>query len=530
MKVFNPILSGFHADPSIVNVNGEIFIANSTFEWFPGVEIHRSKDMIHWDSVPSPLSEKRLLDMAGNKASCGIWAPCLSWSEGIFYLVFTNVRSWNDGPWKDTPNFITTAKSIEGPWSDPVFMNASGFDASLFHDDDGKKWFVNMEWDYRGSGARQFSGILLQEFDPVQKKLTGGVHKIFSGTDIGLVEGPHIYKRNGWYYIFAAEGGTCDEHAITCARSRTIFGPYEIHPSNPLITSYGQNCSLTRAGHGSWCVSPDGKKDYLVYLCGRPTEKNRCILGRETGLAEIEWKDDWPFVKQPDGTFGNFPPEYVEIPGSEGEIPSGGGVIHAAEKYTFSDTKFLRDFKTLRIPPDEKRFSISERKGFLRIHGGQSPLSCFMQGLLARRQTDFDFEAETKFEFSPENFQQFAGMIYRYDEQTQYICAATFHETKGKVLQVLTIMPEGFSRGMEIQLDEKNPVWIKLIVHGENGFFYWSQDGKNFRQIRPLLDASKLSDEYGGQGFTGAFVGMFCADMVSYENFADYEYFSYKKI
>jgi xylan 1,4-beta-xylosidase len=153
-----------------------------------------------------------------------------------------------------------------------------------------------------------------------------------------------------------------------------------------------------------------------------------------------------------------------------------------------------------------------------------------MQGLLARRQTDFDFEAETKFEFSPENFQQFAGMIYRYDEQTQYICAATFHETKGKVLQVLTIMPEGFSRGMEIQLDEKNPVWIKLIVHGENGFFYWSQDGKNFRQIRPLLDASKLSDEYGGQGFTGAFVGMFCADMVSYENFADYEYFSYKKI
>lgn len=530
MKIYNPILSGFHADPSIVCANGECYIANSTFEWFPGVELHRSKDMKTWTPVPSPLSTKTLLDMAGNKASCGIWAPCLTYSDGLFWLIYTNVRSWNSGPWKDTPNFLTTAPSIEGPWSDPVFMNASGFDASMFHDDDGKHWYVNMEWDYRGIGPRQFSGILLQEYDPKQKKLVGESRKIFLGSDIGLVEGPHLYKRNGWYYIFAAEGGTCYEHAITCGRSKSIFGPYEIHPNNPLISSYAHDeIRLQRAGHGAWCKSPDGKRDYLVYLCGRPLPgTERCVLGRETGIAEIEWKDDWPWVKQPDGSLQNFPPDYIEVEG-DGEIMPGHGAIHPAEKYTFNNNDFLLDFKTLRVPVDPKRFSTTDRPGWLRIYGGQSPVSTFEQGILCRRQTDFEFEAETKMEFKPKNFQHFAGMIYRYDEETQYLCAVTLNEQRGLVIQVMTIMPEGFVRELEMVVDETKPVWIKLKVNGKKGFFYWSQDGENFRQLRPLLDASKLSDEYGGQGFTGAFVGMYVADMVNYTNYADFEYFTYKR-
>ena len=532
MKVFNPILSGFHADPSIVNANGECYIANSTFEWFPGVELHRSKDMKTWNPVPSPLSTKTLLDMAGNKASCGIWAPCLTYceSEKLFYLIYTNVRSWNDGPWKDCPNYLTTAPSIEGPWSDPVFMNASGFDASMFHDDDGKHWYINMEWDYRQLGPRQFSGILMQEYDAKQKKLVGSVHKIFRGTDIGLVEGPHLYKRDGYYYIFAAEGGTRYEHAISCGRSKSITGPYEVHPCNPLISSYGHDeIQLQRAGHGAMCKSPDGKKDYLVYLCGRPVEgTERCILGRETGIAELTWKEGWPYVTQPDGSLQNFPPEYIEVEG-DGEILPGHGAVHPAEKYTFNNDDWKLDFKTLRIPMTEDRFSTKERPGWLRIHGGQSPVSTFTQGLVARRQTDFAFEAETKLEFNPTNFQHFAGMVYRYDEQTQYLCIVTHDDKLGKVINVLTIMPEGFIREVEIPVEENKPVWIKLKVDGKKGFFWWSQDGVNFRQMRPLLDATKLSDEYGGQGFTGAFVGMYCADMVQYENYADFEYFIYKR-
>lgn len=538
VRVNNPILPGFHADPSICMANGEYFIANSTFEWYPGVEISRSKDLVHWTSVPSPLSEKRLLDMNGEKFSCGIWAPCLSYSDGLFWLIYTNVRNWNVGPHKDCPNFLTTAPSIEGPWSDPVFLNASGFDASMFHDDDGRHWYLNMEWDYRKIGPRQFSGIVMREYDPKTKTLGAERHKIFLGSDIGMVEGPHLYKRNGYYYIAAAEGGTSYEHAISLGRSKSITGPYELHPKNPLISSYGHyDLKIQKAGHGSWCYSLDGKRTYLVYLCGRPlagkpiSSVPECILGRETALAEIEWVDDWPYIKQTDGSLGNTPPDYVDIPAEtvtsdEPQSFPGMGKNH----YSFNDGDFLLDFKTLRTPATG-RYSLTERPGWLRLYGGQSPWSFYEQSIFCRRQTDFRFEAETKIDFEPDYFQQYAGMCYRYDEETQYLLQVTYSETRGKILQLNTIMPQSeypndFIQGMEIEL-KKGPVWMRLEVDHAKAWFSWSQDGKNFNKIRPLCDASKLSDEYGGMGFTGAFVGMFCVDTEFYRKPADFEYFDY---
>ena len=530
-RIINPILPGFHPDPSICMVDGEYYIANSTFEWYPGVEISRSKDLIHWTVVSSPLSETRLLDMNGERPSCGIWAPCLSYADGKFWLIYTNVRNWNFGTMKDTPNFLTTAASIEGPWSDPVFLNASGFDASMFHDDDGRHWNINMEWDYRKQGPRQFSGIVMREYFPGKKQLSDTRRKIFCGTDIGLVEGPHLYKRNGWYYIAAAEGGTFYEHAITVGRSRTLEGPYEVHPQNPLITSYGhRELKLQKAGHGSWCSSADGKKTYLVYLCGRPLpDSDECVLGRETGIAEIEWKNDWPYVVQTDGTLSNIPPAYIEIAVSsalhtEQSYP-GCGHIH----YTFDDELFLQDFKTLRTPLTEERFSITDRKGWLRIKGGQSPWSYYEQNLIARRQTNFCFTAETKMEFEPDYFQQYAGLVYRYDEETQYLLQVTWDEERGKVIQLNTIMPGKFEQGLPLQLKQKAPVWLRLSVSYRAAQFSWSQDGETFHMMRPVCDAGKLSDEYAGQGFTGAFIGMFCVDTEFYTKSADFEYFDYNE-
>ena len=529
MRITNPILPGFHPDPSICMANGEYFIANSTFEWYPGVELSRSKDLVHWTSVPSPLSEKRLLDMLGEKFSCGIWAPCLSYSDGLFYLVYTNVRNWDFGTAKDTPNFLTTAPSIEGPWSDPVFLNASGFDDSMFHDDDGKHWFLNMEWDYRKQGPYQFSGILLQQYDPQKKCLVGKRTKIFKGSDIGMVEGPHLYKHNGYYYVIAAEGGTSYEHAISCGRSKNIEGPYELHPCNPLISSYGHSeLVLQKAGHGMMCPSIDGKKTYLTFLCGRPVDTSlQCILGRETGLAEIQWKDDWPYVVQEDGSLSNMPPATVEVPDVQGDKKQsypGQGHVH----YTFNDKSFFKDFKTLRMPIDDKRFSITERPGFLRIRGGQSLWSFYETSVLARRQQEFDFTATTKIDFEPDYFQQMAGLVYRYDEETQYVLQVTWDEQKGKVLQLNTLMPGNkFEQGITVAIPQGKSVFLRVSVERRRAVFSWSLDGELFHQLRPVCDAGRLSDEYGGMGFTGAFVGMFCVDTEFYKKTADFEFFDY---
>ncbi len=543
IKAKNPVLTGFHADPSILRVGDWYYIANSTFEWYPGVEIHRSRDLVSWESVRSPLGEKRLLDMEGAEASCGIWAPCLSWSDGLFYLIYTNVRSWNSGPWKDTPNYLTTAPSVEGPWSDPVYLDSSGFDPSLFHDDDGRKWLVNMEWDYRKTGSAQFSGILLQEYSPAEKRLVGPIRKIFRGSEIGMVEGPHLYKRNGWYYILAAEGGTTWEHAATVARSRAIEGPYEPHPFNPLISSYGHpETPIQKAGHASWCDTDDGRT-YLAYLCGRPLPGTLyCPLGRETGITELVWKDDWPWVKPAGGAalleggrVKNWPDETFEPPLITEELKRAAGpdgivaLPSRTKEYRFTGNAIDGDFKSLRVERDPDRYSLTARPGWLRLVGGQSPVSRYGQTLLAVRQRDFAFEAETKLEIDPVSFQHMAGLTWRYDETNQYLLAVSRNDGERKrTLNAMTMVDKVFTRGDDIYLPETGPLWLGLTVDGRYGRFRYSLDGVNWVILRPTLDSAVLSDEYGGLGFTGAFTGLFCVDTQTLSGGADFEYFLYK--
>jgi xylan 1,4-beta-xylosidase len=536
--ISNPVLPGFHPDPSIICVGDTYYLANSTFEWYPGVELHRSKDLAHWEPIPSPLSKRSLLDMTGNPPSCGVWAPCLSHDGTLFHLIYTNVRSWASGPWKDAPNFLTTAPSIEGPWSDPVFLNASGFDPSLFHDDDGRKWLVNMEWDYRKKDLPdQFTGILLQEYSPAEKHLAGEVRKIFTGTAIKLLEGPHLYKRKGWYYLLAAEGGTLYGHAATLARSRTLEGPYEVHPANPLITSYHwPGHPLQKAGHGSWCETPGGKS-YLAFLCGRPLPGTRnCVLGRETGIAELEWRDDWPYLKYAPGTrrkdeelwgagIPNYPPLAFEAPVPLDSPPEP---YSKAKYYSFNGTSLDPDFKTLRAPAEKEWYSLTARPGFLRLRGGQSPVSQFQQTLLARRQTDFFCSAETYMEFDPESFQEFAGLCWRYDENNQYLLAVSHDERRGRVLSVQTMIGGEYAKTEDSDANNGGQgIWLGLTVRERTGRFRYSLDGKNWSVLRPILDAAVLSDEYFHEGFTGAFIGIFCVDIARYAAHADFEYFTY---
>ncbi|MBL4812585.1 MAG: glycoside hydrolase family 43 protein, partial [Rhodobacteraceae bacterium] len=278
----NPILTGFHPDPSICRVGDEYFLATSTFEWFPGVRLHRSHDLSNWQPAGYALTRADQLDMRGNPDSGGVWAPCLTHDGTQFWLVYTNMRR-HQGSVKDGLNYVVSAPSIEGPWSAGTFLNSSGFDPSLFHDEGGQSWLAQMLWDHEPAPSH-FAGIALQKFDRASRKLTGKRHMITAGTKIGLTEGPHIYKRDGYYHMLLAEGGTGYDHACSWARAREITGPYEMHPDNPILTSRdAPDLALQKAGHGDWVETPEGKS-YLVHLVGRPLPGKRCILGRETAI------------------------------------------------------------------------------------------------------------------------------------------------------------------------------------------------------------------------------------------------------
>ncbi|MFA9397958.1 MAG: glycoside hydrolase family 43 protein [Clostridiaceae bacterium] len=515
----NPVLTGFHPDPSMIYVNETFYIANSTFEYFPGVSISASKDLANWETVAYPLNNTKLLDMKGNPKSGGIWAPCLTYSDGIFYLVFTDVKTWGDAPFKDTPNYITTAKSIEGPWSDPVYMNSSGFDASLFHDDDGKKYYINMEWDYRKIGNGQFTGILLTEVDPKTLKSITEPITIFKGSKRGLVEGPHLYKKDGFYYLITAEGGTSYNHAVTVARSRNIKGPYTLHPNEQLVSSMGaKDAYIQKAGHGSICEAKDGRW-WLAFLCGRPIDETmRCPLGRETSVLEIVWREDWPYLK--DGGI---------VPQSEFE-GYGEKEVKKQFNYKFSGEDFKRDFMSLRVPA---KYDILEN-GNLRLYGKESIVSCHNQNILVRRQTDFSFEAETCVNFEFNHFQEMAGLIYRYDEKNQFYLRIAYDEKiNKKTLGILCFdngkffMPLGKN---EIILED-GEVYLKIRVNGRYGEFSYAQRDEKYKTIPYKIDSSVLSDEYASpMGFTGAFVGIACQDIRTSKCYADFEYFNYKVI
>ena len=527
--VRNPILPGFNPDPSILRVGEDYYIATSTFEWFPGVQIHHSRDLANWDLVTRPLTRKAQLDMRGDPDSCGVWAPCLTHDGEKFWLVYTDVKR-KDGSFKDAHNYIVTADNIEGPWSDPIYVNSSGFDPSLFHDDDGKKYFVNMMWDHRRRPLL-FAGIAVQEFDPKSGKLVGERVNAYQGTDLKLVEGPHIYKRNGkdgtpWYYMLTAEGGTAYQHACTFARSRSIWGPYETHPEKHIVTSKDHPfIALQRAGHGDIVETPEGRT-YLVHLTGRPTtQEKRCVLGRETAIQEAYWgDDDWLYVKD-----GPAPSLFVDVPGSRDD-----NSYWTEAHYTFQNG-LHKDFQWLRTPESDRIFSTEDGK--LRLYGRESIGSWFEQSLVARRQTHFSYDAETVIDFTPTDERQFAGLTAYYSRYNFFYLTVTAHSDGQRELLLMSSeisWPDGNLRfpAEPVKIPNTGKVKLALEIRGAELQFFYALEGEALQKIGPVLDASILSDECGGHqahgSFTGAFVGVAASDLNGTALHADFDYFTYR--
>lgn len=538
MMIQNPILRGFHPDPSIVRVGDTYYLASSTFEWWPGVRIHESKDLVNWRLITYPLNEKRLLDMTGNLDSGGIWAPDLSYCDGKFYLVYTDVKV-TDGSFKDCINYLTTAESIYGPWSDPVVLNTAGFDASLFHDDDGRKYLVNQYWDPRGF-HHPFYGILCTEYSEKEKRLVGEPRVIYRGTNDKFTEGPHIYKRNGYYYLFVAQGGTEYAHQERAARAKSLTDEFETQPGGPFLTTLDAPYHpIQKAGHGSLVETESGEW-YFTHLMGRPLHHSSeaivdprgwCPLGRESGIQKLEWDEEgWPYiVGGHNGTAEVEPPKGVTEHKWESNCPV---------KDDFDEETLNLHFQSLRIPLGEDIATLKDRPGHLRLYGRQSLMSTFTQAHIARRWQSFNFDAEIKMAYQPKTFQQFAGLSCYYNTQNWTCIQMTWNEKYGRVIDVVhTVLGKTGSVYGEEPVpvpEDAEYVYFKAEVRGISYRYLYSFDGENWTAVPYAFDSANLSQEFikavYDAAFTGAFVGMFSVDGLGTGIPADFDYFVYREL
>jgi len=537
----NPVLSGFHPDPSICRVGDDYYLATSTFEWFPGVALHHSRDLANWHPVGHALTRASQLDLRGVSDSAGSWAPSLSHADGKFWLVYTNVVTTGMGrPFKDPHVFLVTAERIEGPWSEPVHLDSIGFDPSLFHDDDGRKWLCNMQWDFR-PGRSRFAGIVVQELDPVSLRLTGPVHELFRKDNV-LCEGPNMYKTNGYYYVMLAEGGTGWNHGISMARARSVTGPYELDPEEAVLTTrHAPDHPLQKAGHGELVQTSAGEW-WLAHLCSRPLRTgaganpgspdktasaavhagDRCILGRETALQRVVWSaDGWLRLAH-----GGVLP-LVEAPAPAGLLSHPWRSVPKRDEFDGSALDVR--WQTLRVPAAESWLSLKARPGWLRLVGRESPHSLHNQSLVARRLQSPRATATTHMEFSPTRFTQFAGLVCWYDTRTHYALRVTHDEKLGRIVCVQLSDDFVYGEPPEARLaiaDWPDVVWLRAEIDGVELRFLASPDGAAWTQIGGIFDASKLSDDYGSTlHFTGTMIGLSCHDVAGQRAHADFDWF-----
>lgn len=541
----NPILPGFHADPCICRKGDDFYLAVSSFEWFPGIPIYHSKDMKHWELYTHALQNDSNPDLKKLPSAKGIWAPCLTYceQEDLFYVVYGVMNSMN-ARYFDVDNFVITAKDLKGPWSEPVYLHSSGFDASMFHDDDGKKYIVALEWETR-SDYEKPGPICIVEYDPVKKEIIGMPQRFWrGGTDRGCIEGPHLTKRKGYYYIMCAEGGTGYYHSVTVGRSKTIYGPYEPDPCNPILTSnpinnnersdwdhlkpryYNPESVLQKSGHGSY-VELDNGETWMVHLTSRPfTPELCCTLGRETAIQRMKWTDD-NWLRMEDG--GNMAKEYVE----ESSLPEYT-LPTLLDHDDFNEKKLNIGYYAPRIDPNSF-VDLTSRPGWARLRGQESGCSLNKVSILARKLTSVQAKITTKMDFTPLSYQHTAGLILYYDNMNFIYLYKYYSETLNhsaiSVLQVENGEKKEYHNIMNTRtlVEDRQDIYMQVQIHSRDVQFFWSVNGDEYKKIGPVFDISKLSDEYSKYGeFTGCFVGITCGDRMMHKHTADFDFFDYQ--
>ena len=529
----NPILPGFFPDPSACVVGDDIYIVNSTFAYFPGLPILHSKDLAHWEQIGNVLTRESQLPLKNAGVSNGLFAPTIRYNKGKFYVICTNVTFGG--------NFIVTADSIDGPWSEPHYLEgADGIDPSLFFDEDGKCYYIGTHPNPDGCKYDGDWYIYIRELDIENFKFKGEAVNVWNGAMRGVhwPEGPHLYHIGDYYYILHAEGGTGPEHAVSVARSKTVFGPYEGNFCNPILTHrhLGSKYPVKYVGHADMFMLPSGDW-YMVMLAVRPAQ-GKTTMGRETFLARVIWENGWPVVNPNVGCLTNelvvkaddFEREYAST-----SYPNG------SKNYDFTQMEKLGpEWLSLRDPFDkfgyvfrrnryeelkEDENSIVNKLNLLpglNLKCGKKVTGIEDISYVAVRQNTHMFEASTCLYNDNLNTGASAGIIIYQNNRFNLRI-----EIKNWIAYIIRTRNGEESKIASYRLSGTFSVFSVQII-GLRASFY-IREGREVKPIAEYIDISDLSTEVAG-GFVGCTVGLFAQDdneereAPVYANFREFDY------
>ena len=509
----NPILPGFYPDPSICRVSDDYYLVTSTFEYYPGIPIFHSKDLVHWNQIGHVLDRPSQLDLDSIRNSGGVYAPTIRYHKGTFYVINTLVGKKG--------NFVVTATNPAGPWSDPYWIdNAPGIDPSLFFDDDGKAYYTgNIRPDSIPKDSK-FRAIWLQELNLNSMKLVGERSMILEeGALHGAnnAEAPHLYKVQGMYYLMIAEGGTGDNHAVTIFRSKTLRGPYEGNKKNPILTHrhLGSEYPIACTGHADITDTQNGEW-WMVLLGVRPYGGFHYNLGRETFLTPVVWEDGWPVVNPGHGKVLK-----------EGRVPHLPvfQVASAPACDNFDEKELGFSWNMLRTPR-EKYCSLTERPGFLRLHLRPEMITKWENpSFIGRRQQHINFSASTALEFIPKNDHESAGLVLLQNNDFQFR-VEYLHSSKETAVR-LTKRHGGKEETLaEVPANAKR-LFLKVEAVGQDYSFYFATSASEWKVLKERVDGRTLSRTNAG-GFVGTYIGMYASSNgTKSSNVADFDWFEY---
>ncbi|MFL6737493.1 MAG: glycoside hydrolase family 43 protein [Sphingomonas sp.] len=506
----NPILQGFYPDPSIVRVGSDYYLVNSTFDWFPGMPIFHSRDLVRWTQIGNAIDRPTQLKFDKLNSWQGLYAPDISWHDGTFYIVNTCVGCGG--------NFVITAKRPQGPWSNPVFLpDVEGIDASLFFDDDGKVWIVHNgpppeKPRYEGHTAiwlQPFDARALKTFGKPQVLVDGGVHPEQKPI---WIEGPHIFKKDGFYYLIAAEGGTEQGHSEVVFRSDKVTGPYAALASNPILTqrdlAKDRPHPIASTGHAKFVDTPAGDW-WAVFLAVRPYDSaGNFNTGRETFMMPVRWSNGWPRITEP----GHGVPWTASAPKLARQpaprVPTHGDFTYREE---FNSPKLAPYWMQLRNPADRwwrianGALHLDARHTSIADEGNPS--------LLGRRQQHQNATVTAAIRFVASDDAAEAGIVaYQNDAHWFFIGVGSDHgRPVARVRRRNNDTGEGVIIGQAPLPVSGSQLQLRIAAHGASYDFAWSTEGRRWHTLVEGADGTILSTPKAG-GFVGAVFGLYAHD------------------